>query len=179
MKDLNRYIQYTNVSANLTRDSLIAHCEECLEYGFEAAMIAPCWVPLAREILQGSQSHVATAFSFPAGNDSPAMKAVLAREVIKAGAFDFDFPAQTGFLLSGMEKDFFDELKTVADIASAEGARTKVILEFSLLPDEEIRRKAAMLADEAGIDFVKQSSGGKNSVPARPEDIRFLKGVLS
>ena len=52
----------------------------------------------------------ATAFSFPSGNDSTAMKTAAAREIIKAGVRDFDFTAQTGYLLSGMERASFSRI---------------------------------------------------------------------
>ena len=158
MKDLAQKIQYTNVNPEMTRSDAVTHCETVLEYGFNAAMIAPCWMELGLDILKGSDSHVATAFSFPSGNDSTAMKVACVREIIKAGVKDFDFTAQTSYLLSGMEKEYFDDLKAIADVAKAEGAQTKVIIEFGLL-NEEQRRRGAELAVEAGIDYLKQSSG--------------------
>lgn len=176
MENLNRFIQYTNVSPEMTRSDLIAHCEAVLRYGFDAAMVAPCWIELALDILKGSDSHVATAFSFPSGNDSTAMEVACAREIIEAGVLDFDFTAQTSYLLSGMELEFFQDLKAVADVAKAAGAKTKVILEFGLLNDAQ-RRRGAELAVEAGIDYLKQLSGFLKGIPATPEDIALLRSV--
>lgn len=173
---LHRHIQYTNVNPEMTRADLLAHCQTVLRFGFDAAMVAPCWMKLAREILQGSDSHAATAFSFPNGNDSTAMKVACVREILRAGIRDFDFTAQTSYLLSGMEREFLLDLQAVAQVAKAEGAQTKVILEFGLL-DADQRRRGAELAVEAGIDFLKQSSGFLKGLPATPEDIAFLKAV--
>jgi deoxyribose-phosphate aldolase len=174
--NLAKYIQYTNVNPEMTRDDAIAHCEAVLKYGFDAAMIAPCWMKLGIEILKGSDSHVATAFSFPSGNDSTEMKVACVREILKAGVKDFDFTAQTSYLLSGMEKEYFEDLKAIADVAKAEGAQTKVIIEFGLLNQEQ-RRRGAELAVEAGIDYLKQSSGFVKGIPATPEDVAFLKAI--
>ena len=176
MKDLAKHIQFTNVGPEMTRDQLVAHCETVLKYQFDAAMIAPCWMSLALDILKGSTSHVATAFSFPSGNDSTAMKTAAVREIIKAGVRDFDFTAQTSYLLSGMEREYFNDLKAVTDIARTEGAQTKVIIEFGFLNLEQ-RRRGAELAVEAGIDYLKQSSGFVKGIPATPEDIAFLKKI--
>lgn len=178
MKNLNRHIQYTNVNPEMTRDQLVTHCETVLHHRFDAAMIAPCWMPLALDILKGSDSHVATAFSFPSGNDSTAMKVAMVREILCAGVRDFDFTAQTGFLLSGMEREFHDDLRAVADLARAEGAQTKVIIEFGLL-DAAQRRRGAELAVEAGIDYLKQSSGFLKGIPATPEDIGLLASIAA
>jgi deoxyribose-phosphate aldolase len=174
--NLAKYIQYTNVNPEMTRADAIAHCEAVLKYGFDAAMIAPCWMKLGIEILKGSNSHVATAFSFPSGNDSTEMKVACVREILKAGVRDFDFTAQTSYLLSGMEKEYFEDLKAIADVAKAEGAQTKVIIEFGLLTQEQ-RRRGAELAVEAGIDYLKQSSGFLKGIPATPEDVAFLKAI--
>jgi deoxyribose-phosphate aldolase len=176
MQNLHRHIQYTNVSPEMTRADAIAHCETVLKYGFDAAMIAPCWMELAHDILKGSSSHVATAFAFPSGNDSTAMKVACVREIVQAGVLDFDFTAQTSYLLSGMEKEYFDDLKAIADVAQAAGAQTKVIIEFGLL-NEHQRRRGAELAVEAGIDYLKQSSGFIKGIPATPADIAYLKAI--
>lgn len=176
MKDLAKYIQFTNVGPEMTRDQLVAHCEAVVKYGFDAAMIAPCWMSLALDILKGSPSHLATAFAFPSGNDSTAMKVAAVREIVKAGVRDFDFASQTSYLLSGMEREYFNDLKAVADVARAEGAQTKVIIEFGMLSVGQ-RRRGAELAVEAGIDFLKQSSGFMKGIPATPEDIGFLRQI--
>jgi deoxyribose-phosphate aldolase len=174
--NLAKHIQYTNVNPEMTRADAIAHCETVLQYGFDAAMIAPCWMKLGVDILKGSNSHVATAFSFPSGNDSTEMKVACVHEILKAGVKDFDFTAQTSYLLSGMEKEYFEDLKAIADAAKAGGAQTKVIIEFGLL-NEAQRRRGAELAVEAGIDYLKQSSGFVKGIPATPEDVAFLKAI--
>lgn len=178
-QELVHLIQYTYVAPDMTREQVIAHCEACLDYDFDAAMLAPCWAPLALDILRGSRSHVASAFSFPNGNDSTAMKVAMVHSLVESGVLDFDFTANSGYLLSGMEKEFFADLKAVADAARPAGAQTKVIIEFGILREESLRRRAAELAVEAGIDFLKQSSGFVNGVPATPEDISFLHRVAA
>ena len=178
-QELARHIQYTNVAPDMTRDQVVAHCEACLQYGFDAAMLAPCWAPLALDILRGSSTHVASAFSFPSGNDSTTMKVAMVRALVADGVLDFDFTANTGYLLSGLEKEFSTDLKAVAVAARAAGAQIKVILEFGLLPGENLRRRAAELAIEAGIDFLKQSSGFVNGLSATPEDVAFLYRVAA
>ncbi len=176
-RQLASHIQYTNVAPEMTRAQLVKHCEDCIAHGFDAAMIAPCWAAEALAVLRGSPVHVATAISFPSGNDTTAMKVALVREVLKLGVRDFDFTSNTGFLLSGMEAEFVADLRAVAEVARSEGAQTKVIIEFGLLPDPALRRRAAELAVEAGIDFLKQSSGFVKGIPATPEDVAFLKRV--
>lgn len=174
--NLAKYIQFTNVNPEMTKKDLVTHCETVLTYGFDAAMIAPCWATLALDILKGSGSHVASCFSFPSGNDSTSMKVAMVKELLNMGVKDFDFTSQTSYLLSGMYDEYLADLKAVASLARQEGAQTKVIVEFGLLNAEQ-RRIGAELAVEAGIDYLKQSSGFFNGIPAAPEDIAFLKQI--
>ena len=129
-------------------------------------------------MLRGSASHVATAIAFPSGNETTAMKVALVREVLALGVRDLDFTSNTGFLLSGMYDAFAQDLRAVAGAAAAEGAQTKVIIEFGLLPNPALRRRAAELAVEAGVTYLKQSSGFSKGIPATPEDVAFLKQVV-
>ena len=83
-------IQYTNVKPNLTRDELIKHVETSAAHKFDAAMVAMCWVPLAREILHGTHVKVATCFGLALGNESLHAKIMLTRECFALGADQVD-----------------------------------------------------------------------------------------
>ena len=41
-------IQSTLINPDVTRDEIIKHVEFCARYHFNAAMVAMCWVPLAK-----------------------------------------------------------------------------------------------------------------------------------
>src|SRR5579875_3712904 len=97
---LAKRIQYTLVAPDATRDDIVRHLERCAAYGVDAAMIAPCWVPLALDVLRGSGVKVATAISFPMGNDGVWSKVMQIREALALGADQVDFQPNIGFLLS-------------------------------------------------------------------------------
>lgn len=168
-------IQYTNVNPELTRDGVLAHLEQCVQYGFDAAMIGPCWVPLAKQVLAGTGVRVATTLNFPMANDTLAMKLAALRELAAAGADEFDFPPNPGYLLGGMEAEYRQELNEVVAAAHAEGVVVKAMLEFGFLPTDELKVAATRAAYEAGIDWVKQSSGwGKGGCQATVHDVELL-----
>ncbi|MCA0295575.1 MAG: deoxyribose-phosphate aldolase [Actinobacteria bacterium] len=168
-------IQYTNVNPDLTRDGLLAHLQECVQYGFDAAMIGPCWVPLAREVLAGTGVRVATTLNFPMANDTLDMKLAALCQLAASGADEFDFPPNPGYLLGGMEAEYRHELNEIVRVAHAEGLVVKAMLEFGFLPTEELKRAATRAAFEAGIDWVKQSSGwGKGGCAATTDDVALL-----
>ncbi len=174
---LAKRVQYTLVAPDATRDDIVRHLERCVAYGVDAAMIAPCWVRLGKETLRGTGVKVATAISFPMGNDSIWSKVMQIREVLALGADEVDFQPNIGFLLSGMTEEFRDEMVQI--VRAADRRVVKAMLEFGLLPTTELRRRAALLADEAGVHWVKQSSGwGKGGIPATAEDVRLLRETV-
>ncbi len=172
-------IQFTNVNPDLTRAGALAHLETCVEYGFNAAMVGPCWASLAAEVLRGTGVRVATTLNFPQGNDTLTMKIAALRELARTGADEFDFPPNPGLLIGGMEADYAAELHEIAEVAHGEGLVAKAMLEFGFL-DEGQKARAAQLACEAGIDWVKQSSGwGRGGIAATVQDVAILKANIS
>lgn len=142
-------------------------------------MIAPCWVYLAKDVLKGSGVRVATTVNFPQANDTTAMKVAIVRELAKEGADEFDFPPNPGFLLGGLDELYFNELKEVTHIAHDLGMKVKAMLEFGFITEEAMKIKATRYAYEAGIDWVKQSSGwGKGGCAATVEDVQLLKANI-
>ena len=175
MAEVAKAIQYTNVSSDLTKAELIKHLDTCKKYGFDAAMIAPCYVEFAKEYLQGTGIRVATTLNFPQANDTLGMKLAALKELIKTGVDEFDFPPNPGLLVGGEEEAYYQEIKQVVDLAHASNVKVKVMLEFGFLNDEQ-KVKATQLSYKAGVDWVKQSSGwGKGGCEATVEDVKILK----
>lgn len=169
-RTLAPYIQHTKIAAGMTRDDLIAHCEEAAHYGFNAAMIPASWVTLAAEVLRGTGVQVASALDFPTvGVMTSAGKAAEARAIAEAGADQIDIGVQVGYLRSGMEEEFAAD---IAGVVQACGIPVKVMLELPLLTPEQ-RDRAVDLSIEAGVAYVKNASSGAVEI-ANPESIRYL-----
>jgi len=170
-------IQYTNVAADASESTIRKHCTVAAANKFQAVMIQPCWIPLAQEILRGTRVHIATAVAFPLGGETTAMKIALLREVIRLGADEVDFQPNIGYLKSGMPARFRAEIAALVE--AAEGRPLKSMSEFGYLNEQE-RILCITLAEEAGVAFVKNSSGvGPGGSAATVEDIRFMKAHLS
>lgn len=172
-------IQFTNVNPELSRGGIGEHLRICMDYGFQAAMISPCWVKLAKATLAGSGVKIATTVNFPQATDTAEMKVAVVRLLAKEGADEFDFPPNPAFLLSGMEEEYYREIAAVCAAAHEEGLVVKAMLEFGYLGGPEMKAKAAELASRAGVDWVKNSSGwGKGGSPATVEDVYILKASI-
>lgn len=174
-KEVAKVIQYTNVNPNLTKQGLIEHLEVCKKYGFEAAMVAPCYVAFSKEYLKGTGVRVASTLNFPQANDTTEMKLAALKELIKTGVDEFDFPPNPGLLIGGEEEAYFNEIKQIVDLAHEHDVKVKVMLEFGFLNTEQ-KIKSAQLSSKAGVDWVKQSSGwGVGGCAATVEDVKILK----
>ncbi len=170
---LARRIQSTNVSADASAALIKCHCELAAEYHFQVVMIQPCWIQFAKEILRGTDVNIATAVAYPLGGETTAMNVSLLREALRLGADEADFQPNLGYLKSGMLDSFRQELAALVE--AGEVRHLKIMSEFGFLTGEELIL-CITLAEEAGVAYVKNSSGiGPGSSPATVEDIRFMK----
>lgn len=173
-KELAKKIQHTNVNPELTEQDILSLCKDCVDYGFDGVMLQPAWVPTAVDYLKGTDVKVCTALGYPMGGELAHAKAYQAKKVFELGADQLDFMANIGFLKSGWYDRYREEIKGVVD--AAEGKVTKIMLEFGMLTQDE-KKRAAQLAIEAGVTYVKNSSGWGKGGHAEIEDIKLLKEI--
>lgn len=156
-RELARHIQHTRISADTTQREILDHCAQCVEYGFDAAMVPGSWVETAAWELAGTGVVVASALDFPTvGVMTSAGKAAEAAELVRRGAHQIDIGVQIGWLRSGMFTEFRDD---IAGVVKATMVPIKVMLELPLLTSEE-RDTAVELAVEAGAAYLKNASSG-------------------
>lgn len=170
--DVAARIQHTEVRPTADQARIEQLCEECIEHGFDGAMVQACWVPLARERLAGTDVKVCSAVGFPMGGDRPLSKAAAIRDVLAAGAQEVDVMPNVGFVKSGRFDDVAREMELLVEASG--DATIKAMLELGALDDEEAAR-IADLAVEAGFDYVKNSSGWGEGGTATVERIEFLR----
>lgn len=169
-RELAPYVQHTRIDVGLTRDDIVAHAWETVEYGFNAAMVPGSWVAVTAKELAGTGIEVASALDFPTvGVTTSAGKAYEAEQLVKAGATQIDIGVQIGYLKSGMYDEFRED---IAAVVRASGVPIKVMLELPLLTPDE-KEAAVELSMEAGAEYLKNASSGKVEA-ANPESIRYL-----
>jgi deoxyribose-phosphate aldolase len=173
-KDLAKLIQHTDVNPDLTKNEVIQLCQDCVEYGFDGVMLQPCWIPLAKEQLKDTNVKVCTALGYPMGGSTTESKVFETKQAFELGADQLDFMANIGFLKSGMYDEYKSEIRQIVEAAN--GRVTKIMLEFGMLTQEE-KVKAADLALEAGVTYLKNSSGWGKGGAATIEDIKLLKDI--
>lgn len=151
-------IDHTLLRPDATRDEILALCADAREYGFASVCINPYWVATAATALAGSPIKVCTVVGFPLGATLTAAKAAETRFALEAGAHEIDMVQNIGALKSGDLEAVELDIRAVVDVAHASGAIVKVILETALLDDNQ-KAAACRLAQQAGADFVKTSTG--------------------
>lgn len=169
-------LDHTLLKPEATAAQVETLCQETLTYHFACAMVNPVWVPAASQQLRGAGARVGTVIGFPLGASLAQTKAAEARHAASAGAQDLDMVLNLGMLRSGLVGPVQDEIAEIARISHGEGAILKVILETCLLTQEE-KGLAAKLCVEAGVDFVKTSTGFSSS-GATEADVRLLRSVV-
>ncbi|PKK40317.1 Deoxyribose-phosphate aldolase [Clostridiaceae bacterium JG1575] len=173
-QELAKTMDHTLLRADATKKEVEKLCQEALEWGTFSVCINPCNIPLAKELLAESQVAVCTVVGFPLGQMTTEAKAFETAEAVFAGADEVDMVINVGRLKDGDFDYVRDDIQSV--VQSANGKLTKVILETCLLTPEEIRT-ASKLAQEAGADFVKTSTGFSKG-GATVEAVRMMREVV-
>lgn len=171
---LNKTIDHTILNADATKEAVIKVIDEAKKYEFASVCLEPCWVSLAAERLKDSNVKVCTVIGFPLGANTKTVKAFEAKEAVENGADEVDMVLNIGVLKSGDEAMVLEDMKAVRE--AAKDAVVKVILETCLLTDEE-KKKACALAKEAGLDFVKTSTGF-STAGATVEDVKLMREAV-
>lgn len=164
-------IQSTIISNTLTEARWRKHIDECVKYHFQAAMIPPAWVKRTADALRGTGIRVASFVDFPYGTMTSAGKAYETGQLIENGAEEVDLMPNVGFLLSGMEREYADDIHGV--VQAAGNVPVKIMMELPLLNAEQ-KERAVRLSIDAGVAYLKNASGGAVGI-ATPEQIAFLR----
>ncbi len=175
MKNLNKYIDHTNLKPAATRADIEKLCADAREWDFASVCINPCNISLAKELLSGSDVMVCTVIGFPLGQNTTAVKVAETEDAYANGCDEFDMVINVGRLKDGCYDYVRDEIAAV--VATAKGKTVKVIIETGLLTDEE-KAIATRLSCEAGAHFVKTCTGFSAGV-ATVEDVRLMKQNVS
>ena len=175
-EDIARCIDHTILKPDTTEDDIKKVCHEAREYKFASVCASPSYVPLVAKELQNSGVDVCTVVGFPSGAHMPEIKALEARRAIRDGANEIDMVINVGALKSKNYDLVYRDIRMVVEACEDGSALSKVIIETSLLTDEE-KIKACELAKKARANFVKTSTGFAGG-GATAHDIELMRKVV-
>jgi deoxyribose-phosphate aldolase len=156
--DLAKMIDHSLLHPTMTDEDLRSGCELAMRYDTASVCIKPYAVPMAVELLAGSDVKVGTVIGFPHGNSTTAIKVAEATQAVADGAVEVDMVINIGKALGGEWGYVKDEIRQINEAAVSGGAILKVIFENDFLEEEHIA-KLCEICSEVGVAFVKTSSG--------------------
>ena len=172
--ELNKYIDHTLLKPEATKKQITKLCEEARQYDFASVCVNTCYVPLAKQLLAGSDVKVCCVVGFPLGAMDTVSKAFEAKTAVENGAQEVDMVINIGAL---KDKDYNYVTKDIAAVVEAsKPAIVKVIIEACLLTDEE-KVEACKCSMNAKAEFVKTSTGFSTH-GATPEDVALMKKTV-
>jgi deoxyribose-phosphate aldolase len=176
-KDIAKYIDHTLLKPDATFDQVTKLCQEAREFEFASVCVNPCYVRHSAGLLRGSSVKVCTVIGFPLGANVTETKALEARRAIREGATEVDMVINVGALKSGRDELVYKDIRAVVEAAMDGGAICKVILETSLLNDDE-KTRGCLAARRARADFVKTATGfGPGGATA--DDVALMSRAVS
>lgn len=170
------YIDHTLLKADATAEDIRTLVNEGFSYSFHSVCVNSSWVGYVRSLIPSESTlKITSVVGFPLGAMSMEGKIAETEAAIRDGADEIDMVVNIGRVKSG-DIDYVERELSLLRKAS-EGHVLKVILETCLLTKDEIV-KLCKLAEVAGADFVKTSTGFSIK-GATPEDVALMRKSVS
>ena len=177
VKELAKYIDYSVLKPEFTEKEIVALTKDGVNLGCATICINPGYIDLCEPYVRGSDTMLCPVCDFPFGTSSTESKVKQIELVAKYDTVkEVDIVANFGMIRSGKYDEVTKDLKACADAAHKYGREIKAIFETDALNEEQIRKTCKCCID-AGIDFVKTSTGfltGFELHGATPEVIKIM-----
>lgn len=173
--EMNKHLEHTLLSPTATDRHFDQLIQDALKYHFHGVCVPPFWVKKVKRELEGSGINVVTVVGFPLGYQLTETKVFEAQKAVENGADELDVVWSLSAFKSGMNWPKI-ELAKLSTICHDAGKLLKVIVETAYLDQNELK-EACKICSDAGVDFVKTSTGFAPS-GARLEDINLIRKVL-
>ncbi len=170
----NKYFDHTILKADATAEQVEKVCREAIEYDFASVCVNQYRTKMVADILRDTDVKVCTVVGFPLGAVSTAVKKYEAECAMNDGADEIDMVINIGALKDGDYDYVLSDIKGVRETCT--DITLKVIIETCLLNDEE-KRQACVIAEKAGADFVKTSTGFSTG-GAKTEDVALMRDTV-
>jgi deoxyribose-phosphate aldolase len=174
--NLSNLIESTNLKPTVTGQDIDFLIREAKDLKVFGVCVPPFWVKRASRELEGSDLSLITVIGFPLGYQMTETKIEEAKLALRDGANELDLMMNISAFKDGMPWPKIEFAK-MSKLAHENEALLKVIIEVGYLSDEEIV-KAAKICTDAGVDFVKTSTGFAPDGSVSEHHIRLLRGVL-
>ncbi|WP_419197178.1 deoxyribose-phosphate aldolase [Mycolicibacterium austroafricanum] len=170
-------VDHTLLKPEATEADIEVLVTEAAELGVYAICVSPTFV--AAVALLAPDATVASVVGFPSGKHVSAIKAEEARLAVEAGAREVDMVIDVGCALAGELGAVRSDIAAVR--AAAPAAVLKVIVESAAIlqiSGEPLLVDICRVAEDAGADFVKTSTGFHPSGGASVRAVEVMAGAV-
>jgi len=154
-------IDQTLLAPDATEEQIKATCAISVKYKFKSVCTNPYWTPVVADELRETSVDVCFVAGYPLGSITTRCKVYEAAEAIKTlkgKSAAIDMVANIGLLKDKRYRLYVNDISEVVRIGHDGGLEVKAILETGNLTENEIKA-ACECAAEAGVDFIKTSTG--------------------
>ncbi|KGK88766.1 deoxyribose-phosphate aldolase [Desulfosporosinus sp. HMP52] len=152
---------------------IVTLCHEAQHHKFATVCVNPSYVQMAAKLLHGTGICVAAVVGFPLGATFTEVKVQEILMVKAHGGKEVDAVINIGWVKSGNWEAVEKDVSRVVEAAHSCGLIIKIIIETSLLTEDE-KKSVAEIVKRTGADFIKTSTGFAGG-GATIEDVRNLK----
>jgi deoxyribose-phosphate aldolase len=173
--EISSYIEHTELSPTVTIKEIDKLVDEAKQFQFLGVCVPPFWVKRAKREIGNENVLLVTVAGFPLGYSMTETKLDEIKRAIDNGADEVDLVWNLSSFKTNLQwtkieiakcsKFVHDHLKIL-----------KVIIETAYLSDDEIVTACKLCAD-AGVDFVKTSTGFAPT-GAKENHIELMKATL-
>lgn len=175
-EEIARIIDHTLLKPDATPEQVRQLCQEAKTYQFASVVVNPVYARLVAELLENSHVKACVVIGFPLGANLTQVKVYETEQALNDGATEVDMVINIGALKAKDNELVERDIASVVQMAHSRNALVKVIIETALLTDEE-KVRACQLAQKAGANFVKTSTGF-SSGGATVEDVALMRRTV-
>ncbi len=168
-------IDHTVLKPDCRLDDIKKLCAEAIEYDFGAVCVPPFYIKDAARILEEAKPKVSSVIGFPFGYAATAAKVEEIKRAINDGADELDVVVNICAVKDGQWSFVKNDIDSMTRAIHLKGKVVKIILETSLLSEEEIVQ-LCNICREVEVDFVKTSTGQNGG--ATLETVQLLRQHL-
>jgi deoxyribose-phosphate aldolase len=175
--DVAALVDHTLLKPEATEADIESLVAEATDLGVYAICVSPTFVAAVGSL--SPTANVASVVGFPSGKHVSAIKAEEARLAVAGGATEIDMVIDVGAALAGELDVVGKDIATVR--AAVPAAVLKVIVESAALLEFSgwpLLVDICRVAEQAGADFVKTSTGFHPSGGASPGAVELMAGTV-
>lgn len=176
-KELARYIDYSVLKPEFTRDEIISLTKDAVKLGCESVCINPAYLDVCEPYVKNTETALCPVCDFPFGASSTESK-IKQIEIASRNAAvkEIDVVSPFGLIRSETYDEVERDIRACTEAAHRNGKQIKIIFETDVLGEAQIRKLCRICVD-CGADFVKTSTGfvtGYELKGATPEIIALM-----